>query len=63
MAKAWQQDDSLCNLSQTDDISVYFCHVVLEFVLVIIAIRWPCDSCEYCPVRFISQLIDIISIK
>jgi len=34
-----------------------------NFVLAIIVIRWPCDNYEYCPIRFTSQLIDIIRVK
>ena len=34
-----------------------------NFLLAIIAIRWPCDNCEYYHVGFTSQLIDIIGVK
>ena len=34
-----------------------------NFLFAIIVKRWPCDSCEYCDVRFTSQLIDIIGVK
>ena len=34
-----------------------------NFILVIIAIRWPYDNCEYYHVRFMSQLVDIIGVK